>query len=234
MSANGGQVPASRRQGAEQTGDTADHRHGGGGQFPRVVVPQEGGPRGSRVRLYDDSLSEFRAHADWARGQAGKLFTVACSLLVIELLILGLLGALANVGIKPASELLTLIGENKLLTVVAAMSPSTLLIYAGFTILNHISRTHDEMTTADSKRGAALLPLTPARIDNLAMELCEVDRNPKLLPDETLADIERQRQTIRPYLTFLRDTVRWLIGPGGARRIRNSGGTTDHPDKNAG
>src|SRR4051812_7201894 len=104
MSANGGQVPANRKQGVERTGDTRDHQHGGGGgRFPRVVVPQEGGSRGSRARLYDDSLSEFRAHAAWARGQAGKFFTVACILPVIEFLIFGLLVAFANATNSPAS-----------------------------------------------------------------------------------------------------------------------------------
>jgi len=233
MSANGGQIPASRQQGVERTGDTPNYQHGGGGgRFARVVIPQEGSPRGSRARIYDESLSEFRAHTAWARGQAGRFFTVACVLPLIELLLFGLLVALANATNSPAAELLKLISANKLLTITAAMFPSGFLTYAGFTILNHISRTHDEMTTADSKRGAAFLPLAPASVEHLSSVLCGVDRNPKLVPGETLADIERQRQTIRPYLAFFRDIVIGWIGRGS--RARNAGGGVNTPEQKTG
>jgi hypothetical protein len=145
--------------------------------------------RSSRRAPYDDSISEFREHLAWARRLASIVFIAGIVLLLGDLTVFCYF--VTHTNNAAAFTVLKLLVAN----LVAAV-PVILLFSVGYAFLNHISRTHDELTTAFCKRDASLLADDPAVRARLVDILLEVDRNPKLKQRESVADIEPTRRPL--------------------------------------
>ena len=228
MKRNGGPILATSLQGPEQSEETPDQRPGGGRSSTKARGSREVQARSSRRPLYDDSISEFRDHLAWARRQASIAFIAGIVLLFGELT--GFLYLVTHANDTAASTVLKPLVANLWSSFGVAGVPVILLFSVGYTFLNHISRTHDEMSTADSKRGASLLADDPAVCARLADHLMEVDRNPKLKLDESVADIERTRRPLKSLLTAVLGVVREIMN---GRRVRVWAQTTQRNSRKA-
>lgn len=204
-----GPTPATSIQGAEQSGETPDRQHGGGRSLTGALGSRGVRTRSSRQALYDDSISEFHKHLAWARRLAAIAFIAGIVLLFADLTVFWYLVTHANNA--AAFTVIKLLVANLWSTFGVTAAPVILLFSVGYALLNHISRTHDEMSTADSKLGASLLADDPGVRARLANKLLEVDRNPKLQQDESVADIERTRRPLKSLLTAILGIVREIM-----------------------
>jgi hypothetical protein len=149
--------------------------------------------RSSRRGIYEDSICEFRARLAWARRLALRCFIAAIVLLVGELAAFGYLVTHASNGAVSAP--FQLFVANLWSTFGLAAIPVILLFLAGHALLNHISRTHDELSTADVKRGASVLADDPAsrarqeRLDSLINSISSIETPSPEPSGKTLAKI---------------------------------------------
>lgn len=217
--------------------DLATSLEGGAGQSEESPDRRPGEARissrrrGPWLALFADSIAADKDGSGWARRLATVLFIAGvvyffCGPLAIVYLV-------THANNPAASALVKLLPANLWSAFGLATTPPVLMFSGGYVLLNFISRTHDEIRTVEVLRGFGwLAEIDPQSHAKMADHLKTWDRNPKLGPGESLADIERTRRPLKAILQTVLDVVTVMVN-GRTERARVDAQVARHKSKHA-
>lgn len=174
--------------------------------------------RGLWPALFADAFAAENVSLAWARRLATILVIAGIVYFFCEPL--AMMYGVTHASNPAVSAVAKLLPANVWSSLGFATMPAVLMFSAAYVLLSYISRTHDEIRTAEVLRGfERLAEMDPELRAKLADHLRTFDRNPKLGPGESLADIERTRRPLKAILQTVLDVVTVMVN-GRTERAR--------------